>query len=69
MPKFTKENLPKILAMLREQNPDPSDDEILNKNLSQITSNAGSTHQTAQKTTHGKILIIQSKLIFKKVYV
>ena len=58
MPKFTKENLPKILAILIEQNPDTSDDEILNKNLEQITSNDGSSQQGAQQTAHGIILII-----------
>ena len=46
MPRFTRENLPKILAMLREQSPDPSDDDILSTSCSQIESETG--HQTVQ---------------------
>ena len=41
MPKFTRENLPQILAILREQSPDPSDDDILSANCSKIESNTG----------------------------
>ena len=46
MPKFTRENLPQILAILREQSPDPSDDDILNANCSKIESDNG--HQMVQ---------------------